>query len=199
MLTVQCREMTGFTSGAPFSLAVPSLQALAHHAAAIKAIMNEEWGDVVLNPAEVGAETPLSLHPTTVTAVLRHHSPAQELHVKHQHTQLWLVHRLRLHCVTAAMVQVGAEVSLTPGKNGEQRFTLTLTGKVRLCCSLACHHTGRHSSALRRLTTVCAWGHHTCCSLCWVLMCSYQAQQADLSNLDIFKHRRLQWALSHDA
>ena len=37
------------------------------------------------------------------------------------------------------MLQVGAEVSLTPGKNGEQRFTLTLTGKVTLCrtCSLA--------------------------------------------------------------
>ena len=28
--------------------------------------------------------------------------------------------------------EVGAEVSLTPGKNGEQRFTLTLTGKVSL-------------------------------------------------------------------
>ena len=40
--------------------------------------MNEEWGDVILNPADVGAE-----------------------------------------------------VSLTPGKNGEQRFTLTLTGKVQ--------------------------------------------------------------------
>ena len=45
--------------------------------------MNEEWGDVVLNPAEVGAE-----------------------------------------------------VSLTPGKNGEQRFTLTLTGKVSLHCTV---------------------------------------------------------------
>ena len=52
--------------GGHFSLMVHWLQALAHHAAAIKAIMNEEWGDVVLNPAEVGAKTALSLHPTLV-------------------------------------------------------------------------------------------------------------------------------------